>query len=369
MPPSPTTFDLGLSDAARQVELGTKLERLRAELQRRGAAAIHLQRRENLSWISCGGEPLIYREGAPVFEAVVTETEMVVISDRIEAARITAEELPAGVRVLAAEWFEPRGKADLVAQFSADGLLLSDAKVDLAEVRQPLLDVEIARLAVVGQLASQALSDVVSSLNPQLSERQAAALIHGALRSSGAELPVLLIAGESRLGHVRHPLPTDAKLGGVAMVVVCASVHGVIASLTRQISFGAPPKIVLENLDRVWWVEAAMLRASTIGTPSHVVFEAAQRAYSEVGAADAWRDHHQGGPACYHPRSWLATPSEVRRLRANMPLAWNPSLPWAKSEDTYVLQADGSLTNLTLDPSWPSVVRDGRPRATVLELP
>ena len=59
----------------------------------------------------------------------------------------------------------------------------------------------------------------------------------------------------------------------------------------------------------------------------------------------------------------------ARPLRAGMALAWNPSLPWAKSEDTFLLGGDGvadaDLTNLTWDPRWPHVLVAGRPRAAV----
>jgi hypothetical protein len=49
-----------------------------------------------------------------------------------------------------------------------------------------------------------------------------------------------------------------------------------------------------------------------------------------------------------------------------MALAWNPSLPGAKVEDTFLLAKQG-LENLTLDPAWPMTSVDGRPRPMVLE--
>jgi Xaa-Pro dipeptidase len=111
-------------------------------------------------------------------------------------------------------------------------------------------------------------------------------------------------------------------------------------------------------------VEAAMLAASRDGVATREVLATARAAYEEVDEATAWEDHHQGGPAGYVPRSWLATPDEGRVLSLGMALAWNPSLPWAKSEDTFLLDADG-LLNLTWDDRWPHVRVDGRPRAAI----
>jgi len=76
-------------------------------------------------------------------------------------------------------------------------------------------------------------------------------------------------------------------------------------------------------------------------------------------------DHHQGGPAGYTPRTFLATPSETRALTPGMAVAWNPSLPWAKSEDTFLIGESGTLENLTWDAAWPSTVVAGRARAGV----
>ena len=59
-----------------------------------------------------------------------------------------------------------------------------------------------------------------------------------ALVERGADAVVLLVAGQGRLPHHRHPLPTVEPLGRLAMVVVCARRQGLIASLTRFVSFG-----------------------------------------------------------------------------------------------------------------------------------
>jgi hypothetical protein len=49
-----------------------------------------------------------------------------------------------------------------------------------------------------------------------------------------------------------------------------------------------------------------------------------------------------------------------------MTIAFNPSLPGIKLEDTFLIRGDG-LENLTFDPAWPAVTHDGRQRALPLE--
>jgi hypothetical protein len=51
-----------------------------------------------------------------------------------------------------------------------------------------------------------------------------------------------------------------------------------------------------------------------------------------------------------------------------MAVAWNPSLPGAKIEDTFVILSDRKLENMTFDPNWPSLEIAGRLRPIPLEM-
>lgn len=356
---------LGFTPDQRRSELAAKLARVGAWLDARGADALHVRRAENLAWITGGGDPLVHREGAPIAEAIATGDALVVVANRIEAARLEAEELPPGARVEVVPWFEKGARPARAEALVAARRVVSDADADLGELRNPLLPVERARLAAIGEAASRALGDAASALDAGFSEREVAARLHGAIRAAGADLPVALVAGERRLGHVRHPVPTDAPFGRVGLLVVCAQRFGLVASLSRMVAFGSVPEPVAAALATVHRVEAAMLAATRPDAATEAVLDAARGAYAAAGVPDAWHDHHQGGPAGYLPRDWLAVPSERRPLRAGMAVAWNPSLPWAKAEDTFVLDDDGALANLTWDGRWPSEAVAGRPRARV----
>jgi Xaa-Pro dipeptidase len=355
---------LGFDEAARATELATKLAWVAALLDAREADALWLRHAENLAWITGGGDLLVHREGAPVADAVVTRECLTIVTSRIEAARLEAEELPPEARVEVVAWHDPGARGRRVAGLVQGRACLDDADTDLTELRQPLLAVEQARLEAVGAAASHALTDAVGDVPASATERDVAARVQGALRAAGVDLPVCLVAGEGRYGHVRHPVPTDLAFGRLGLVAVCAKRFGLVASLSRALSFGEAPANVSAAMDKVWRVEAALLDASRAGVASRDVLAAARAAYAEVGEPDAWQDHHQGGPAGYLPRGWLATPDEGRVLSVGMPLAWNPSLPWAKSEDTFLLGEDG-LVNLTWDGRWPHVTVAGRARAAI----
>lgn len=354
---------LGFDDAARRGELRRKLERVGTLLDAREAEALWLRKAENLAWITGGGDLRVHREGAPVADAVVTREGLTVVTSRIEAARLEAEELPPDTRIEAVDWHDRGARGRRVAGLLQGRSWIDDGD-DLVELRQPLLPVEQARLAAIGAAASRALTDVATGLAPTMTERDVVARVHGSLRAAGVDLPVALVAGERRFGTVRHPLATDLPFGGLGLLVVCAMRFGLIASLSRTVAFGAVPPRASTAQRKVWRVEAAMLAASRPAAAGRDVLAAARSAYADVGEAAAWEEHHQGGPAGYLPREWLATPDEGRVLQAGMALAWNPSLPWGKSEDTFLLEERG-LRNLTWDDRWPHETVDGRARAAV----
>jgi Xaa-Pro aminopeptidase len=195
-------------------------------------------------------------------------------------------------------------------------------------------------------------------------ERQLAAAVASALREKGIQPLVLLVAGEERIFRFRHPLPKDRPLGRLCMAVVCGRREGLVADLTRLRSWGHP--YAQELYLKVLRVEARALAASRPGATLGEVLKEIRRAYEEIGRSEAFEEHHQGGIAGYRPREVLAVPGDGTRLEAGMCVAWNPSLPGAKVEDTFLLTERG-LENLTYDPDWPAVEVEGRMRPALLE--
>ena len=63
--------------------------------------------------------------------------------------------------------------------------------------------------------------------------------------------------------------------------------------------------------------------------------------YAEAGFPYEWRSHHQGGMAGYATRELVATAETRQEIEPGMAFAWNPSLPGAKAEETFVLTKDG----------------------------
>ncbi len=118
-------------------------------------------------------------------------------------------------------------------------------------------------------------------------------------------------------------------------------------------------------------VDATFIAATRPGRSLGQIFRHAMAAYAETGFPDQWHLHHQGGPAGYEPREYVATPSSTDIVSVGQVYAWNPSTTGTKSEDTMLVgEADNEV--LTAVEDWPtlSVTVDGQEltRPAILEI-
>lgn len=151
------------------------------------------------------------------------------------------------------------------------------------------------------------------------------------------------------------------------MVVACGRRDGVVASVTRIVSFSPVPSVERARYTALLAVEQAFLDASRPGSTLGAAFRAGTAAYAEHGFdPQEWTYHHQGGLTGFVPRAILGHPQETTVLREHMATAWNPSGDGWKVEDTCLLTPDG-VQPLVTDTTWPSRLVGGRLRPDVWE--
>ena len=105
-----------------------------------------------------------------------------------------------------------------------------------------------------------------------------------------------------------------------------------------------------------------MIAATSPGWRWADVLRAGQAAYRDAGFDGEWREHVQGGPIGYLSREFDVVPATTRAdsaIAKGDAFAWNPTVLGAKSEDTFVVTADGARP-VTNTADWP-VVAGGRP--------
>ncbi|XHX79053.1 MAG: M24 family metallopeptidase [Stenomitos frigidus ULC029] len=367
-------------------EIFSKLELMRDALHETGATGLRLRGTDWFAWATAGSSnTVLLAAETGVAEVLVTDDAAWILTDEIEAQRLKDEQLPkdAGYQFQINPWAQSHDRESFVRDVTKNGKVLSDKPSgsfherltheefalprSLIQHRRIMLPSELERYRQVGQLASEAMTDVLTQAQPTWTEYQLAGAGAEALWARGLHPALTLAAGDRRLPLYRHPLPSGEVIGRQAMLVFCARGHGLIVSLTRFVSFGNFTTKDQKLHRTIADIEAIALHHSQMGTPLHEVYGALKTAYEQQGYPNAIREHHQGGTAGYGAREIVATPETSDRLAANMVLAWNPSIPGAKIEDTFVLGADNSLENLSFDPNFPHIEIQGRQRPVPLE--
>lgn len=295
---------------------------------------------------------------------------LTVVTNAIEAPRLQETELanlPVDWAVVS--WWEsrdsrlPRGAGTGSDRPSAGTVDVGD---DVRALRLTLSPRQQGLLAAVGRDAAAAATRAALRLTPDLSEYSAAGLFAAELMADAMDPIVLMVAGGDRGARHRHPLPTTRELGPLALLVCCARRSGVVASVTRIVSFDRLPPALEDAYGRLLDVEQVYLDASVPGARLGDVVEAGTTAYGLNGFdATEWHRHHQGGLSGFVPREYPAHRGSDLVLGQGMVVAWNPSAEGVKVEDTAVVTVNGPEL-LVHDPDWPTVQVGGRSRPDIL---
>jgi antitoxin VapB len=353
-------------------ELTQKQDRIKALLAERHLDALLLQRVSSFAWATCGAASYINSattDGAA--SLLVTPSGRYFVTTNIEATRLEQEEklVEQGWELRAAPWYATN---DAVAQLTrglklgADGLYpgATDLSNEVMQLRMNLMPEEGERFRTLGRLCAEAMDSAVRAVRPGQTEYQIAGILAHEAQSRGAQPTVNLIATDERIFKFRHPLPTDKKLERYAMLVLCGRKWGLVCSITRFVHFGLLSDDVRRKAEATARIDATFIAATRPGQSLGQIFARATAAYAKAGFPNEWQLHHQGGPAGYEPREFVATPSSTDAVAVGQAYAWNPSITGTKSEDTILVgKKDNEV--LTTVSGWPmlSAAVDGQTMA------
>ena len=355
-------------------ELELKLARVREVLVKHGLGAVRLRGVDWFGWATCGGSNVVLlTTDVGVAEVLITREDAWVLTDAIEAARLEEEEVPPGLKIWSGPWADKAQRESFVeshrngARVASDRPVLGELPlpVELLHARWSLLPQELERYRVLGRDAAEAMTEVLLAARPEWTGWELAGAGAEALWGRGIHPALTLVGEERRLPLHRHATASHEKLGERAMLVFCGRRHGLFANLTRFVYFRQPTPTERHLVADVARVEAAAFDASRPGATLGAVYAAIVKAYAALGHKGAEAYHHQGGSCGYLSRDVVAGPDSSGVLQSHNAVAWNPSLPGAKIEDTVVV-GDPGVEILTVDPRWPTVSIEGRVRPDLL---
>jgi Xaa-Pro aminopeptidase len=361
-------------------EFSQKQDRIRTLLAKHKLDALLLQRVSSFAWATCGAASYVNTATTNGEAALlVTPASRYLLANNIEATRLEQEEALAaqGWEFHTVPWHEAQ---DTVARLSrglrlgADGPYpgATDLSGDLARQRANLTPKEGERFRALSRLCTEAMDHAARAVRPGQTEYQIAGLLAREAESRGMQAIVNLIATDERIFAFRHPLPTAKKLDRYAMLVLCGRRWGLVCSVTRLVHFGPLPEELRRKAEAVARVDATFIAATRPGHTLGQIFRRATEAYAATGFPDEWQLHHQGGPAGYEPREYLATPDSADVVSVGQTYAWNPSITGTKSEDTILVGDEGNEVLTSID-GWPTltVTVDSQEytRPAILEIP
>ena len=343
-------------------ELETKLTRIQDMLTVHDLDALMLQGVDNFAWATCGAASYINTaDNQGVGALLITPKAHYLVTNNIEAPRFRREEsLEAqGWEFIVSPWYE----TDNTITKLTNGLRLgaditfpnaTDVSAALTTLRINLLPEEQSRFKEVSRGCASAMEQAIQHVEPGMTEFEIAAVLNKETQQRGILPIVNLIATDERIYNYRHPLPIGKKLEKYDMLVLCGRKYGLVCSLTRLIHFGVLSDDLRRKTEAVAEIDANFIAATQPGKKISEIFQIIQSIYTEVGFADEWQLHHQGGPAAYNPREDIATPTSDITVAAGQAYAWNPSITGTKSEDTILVLDDG-FEIMSEIPGWPKL--------------
>ena len=323
-------------------------QRLRELMQRRDLGALLLRRSANFAWYTGGADNRVdHASPLGVADIILTRDTEHVFTNHIEAQRMKEEQTP-GLEVIEHPWYEDEvaairdvvGDVPLGADFALDGAT-ADVSEEISSLRYVLDPDALERYRRIGADAAAAVAEAASSLEPGMSEHEAAANLAAACRRRELFSSVLLAAADDRIARYRHPIPHGNALERRAMLVVSAERGGLYANVTRMVYFEEPDEVLERRQEACETILRRMREATRPGRTLADVFADCRRLYAEAGFPDEWQLHHQGGMTGYASREIIATPQTLEEIRTGQAFAWNPSITGAKAEETFILTESG----------------------------
>ncbi|TQM55213.1 M24 family metallopeptidase [Humibacillus xanthopallidus] len=366
------------SDPARWADLGDKLARLTDLARAHDLDTLVLREPAALTWLLGARVNVPQTLDAACLDVIVhvgaSGTELTVVTNAIEAPRLLDTEL-AGLdaacdaRWEVVPWWESRdGRLPSGTRVGCDRALRGSVPVgpDLAALRRRLTPHQQGLLEEVCSDTAAAATAAALTLSPSTTGYAAAGALARELLERGLDPIVLLVGGADHLATHRHPLPLPETVGERAMLVACGRRHGLVASVTRIVSFTPLDEQQRDGYARLLRVERAFLDATRVGARLGDVVSEGCAAYGRHGFdPEEWHRHHQGGLSGFQPREFPAHAGSDHVLGDGAVVAWNPSAAGWKVEDTTLVLPEGARTLVT-DEQWPSIDIGGRRRPDVL---
>jgi Xaa-Pro aminopeptidase len=341
----PTRDSGGIGVNSHQKDFESKLNILRTWLATKRADGLMLTTVTNFAWLTHGRSFVSIASEQSVAKVLITSDRVVLMTTNNEAPRLEKEEVAGwGLEWVVRPWsegFEQHWQSQPWAR--QEVLWDRDVEAELSTIRQRLSEYERHLLLQLGTDSADLLEQFALDLKPGSRENEMAGDLARAAWSAGMEPLVLNMATDERAFAFRHALPTTRKLERYGVLSVCFRRFGLHVTLTRSVHFGPVPGDLADRHRVACALEASAQAASLAGTTVGSVVGSVLEDYKTMGWVDEWKQHPIGGCLGFLAREFDVTPENRSTLFAGQGFCWNPTILGTKSEQTFLVGAEGPI--------------------------
>jgi Xaa-Pro aminopeptidase len=361
----PTVAHEDSEQKRRRDDIEEKHQRIRDFLDATSHDAVVLGLADSVAWFTSGGD-LGQNLGSDCSAILlyINRGSRAVLSDNVQSNRVFEEELAGlGFQLKERPWYED--PLQVVAELSHNKRVATDLGQNgcsllrrendpLCKLKRRLTTLERQRLRELGRTLSLAVEATCRNFDPGEREADVAGHLAHRLIREGV-IPVdLRVASDDRLARFRQPTFKACPIRKRATIAVTGRRHGLCASVTRTVAFGAIDEEVQQHHSLATMVDATCIFFSRPGEVISEIFRRARRIYEKFHHAHEWTLDYQGWLMGYSPRDVLLRPDGNFVLEGNMALSWSPSVCAARTEDTFLIDSRGYEV-VTRMKDWPVI--------------
>lgn len=342
-------------------DFDSKLERIRALLERRQAEAVVIARRDNFAWLTGGGESgvILNQENGFVY-LIVTRKERAAVALRADADKAEEELLKGlGFTFHMLDWksagIEAHIRSLLEGKRALSDIPLTGCTCDAAaiyELEYPMTETETGRYRELGRLTDMIMARTAKRMRQGMTENEIKAEVLHACADYGAEADVLLVGSDERIEKYRHCTPTDKKATRTVLLSPVLRKYGLHSNIARMGCFGSVPGEVRKRYDAVCQIQAEIIAASRENVAFRDIFRLQEKWYHRLGFGQEWLEHGHGAPVGYMLSDASVLYDEHRCMTSGQAYEWYVTVSGAKSAEL-VMNTGGRQEILSMTGEWP----------------
>lgn len=339
------------------VVAAARRQRLREYMQEQKLDGMLISRRDNFAWLTCSGANNVLRQteiGSAYL--LITSDKQYLLAYSMDCDRILEEQIPGqGFEPIVSKWHE--GDPSLQAAKLVTGPLASDTPlhgaqlVELSRMHGPLAQVELERCRWLGEQTAAVFEELVLEIHPGMTEESIARMLSAKLMLRGMDTEVLITGSDDRIGRYWHAVPSGKAVERFALIHGAAGKWGLHACVNRLVCFGKPPEEIRRAHDASKTIQARVLGMLVQGVKYADILKNQKQWYKELGYADDWELHFQGGPMGYYLGDPLRCETDMR-VENNQAFDWFITVRGVQTEELSLLTQAG-VEIASIGASWP----------------